>query len=116
MPGLAESAEAASAAEGAAGVVVPAGGLAASVPGEPAVRGTSPQKTVETPLGRNPTEVTYADYRTIDGITLPFRWTVARPSGRFTVQVEEMQQNAPVDDAAFAKPPAPPPPPQESPR
>jgi photosynthetic reaction center cytochrome c subunit len=74
------------------------------------------KRYVETPLGRNPTEVTYADYRTVDGITLPFRWTVARPSGRFTIQVEEMQQNVPVDDAAFAKPPAPPPPPQEGPR
>jgi hypothetical protein len=71
------------------------------------------KRYVETPLGRNPTEVTYADYRTVDGITLPFRWTVARPSGRFTIQVEEMQQNVPVDDAAFVKPP---PPPQETPR
>ena len=71
------------------------------------------KRYVETPLGRNPTEVTYADYRTVDGITLPFRWTVARPSGRFTIQVEEMKQNVPVDDAAFVKPP---PPPQETPR
>jgi hypothetical protein len=71
------------------------------------------KRYVETPLGRNPTEITYADYREADGIKVPFRWTVARPSGRFTIQVEEMQQNVPVDDGAFSKPPAPP---QETPR
>jgi photosynthetic reaction center cytochrome c subunit len=71
------------------------------------------RRYAETPLGRNPTEVTYADYRTVDGVTVPFRWTVARPSGRFTVQVDEMKQNVPVDDALFKKPA---PPPEESPR
>ena len=71
------------------------------------------RRYAETPLGRNPTEVTYADYRAVDGVTVPFRWIVARPSGRFTVQVDEMQQNVPVDDALFQKPA---PPPEESPR
>ena len=71
------------------------------------------KRYVETVLGRNPTEITYADYREADGIKVPFRWTVARPSGRFTIQVDEMKQNVPVDDGAFQKPPAPP---QESPR
>ncbi|HJQ98481.1 MAG TPA: c-type cytochrome [Candidatus Polarisedimenticolaceae bacterium] len=62
------------------------------------------RRYVETALGRNPTEITYADYRDADGIKLPFRWIVARPSGRFTVQVDEMKQNVPVDDALFQKP------------
>jgi len=61
----------------------------------------------ETPLGRNPTQIDYADYRDTDGIKIPFRWTLARPGNRFTIQVEQMQQNVPVDDAKFAPPPSP---------
>ncbi|MGA9980753.1 MAG: c-type cytochrome [Candidatus Sulfotelmatobacter sp.] len=63
----------------------------------------------ETPLGRLPTQIDYADYRVADGVKIPFRWTLARPNGRFTIQVTELKQNVPVDDAKFAKPPAPPP-------
>ena len=64
----------------------------------------------ETPLGRIPTQIDYADYRVADGVKVPFRWTLARPNGRFTIQVTELKQNVPVDEAKFAKPPAPPPP------
>jgi photosynthetic reaction center cytochrome c subunit len=59
----------------------------------------------ETPLGRNPTQIDYADYRDANGVKVPFRWTLARPGNRFTVQVEQVQQNVPVDDAKFAPPP-----------
>jgi photosynthetic reaction center cytochrome c subunit len=63
----------------------------------------------ETPLGRNPTQIDYADYRDANGVKVPFRWNLARPSGRFAIQVEQFQQNVPVDDAKFIVP-APPPP------
>jgi len=59
----------------------------------------------ESPLGRNPTRIDYADYRDEGGTKVPFRWTIARPSGRFTIQVEKIEQNVAVDDAKFAKPP-----------
>jgi hypothetical protein len=59
---------------------------------------------VETPLGRNPTQIDYADYRDVEGVKTPLRWTIARPNGRFTIQVTDVQQNVPVDDAKFAKP------------
>jgi photosynthetic reaction center cytochrome c subunit len=59
----------------------------------------------ETPLGRNPTQIDYADYRDANGVRVPFRWTLARPGNRFTIQVEQVQQNIPVDDAKFAAPP-----------
>lgn len=62
---------------------------------------------IETPLGRNPTEIDYADYRDFEGAKIPFRWTVARPNGRFAIQVTDVQQNVPVDDARFARPEAP---------
>jgi len=60
----------------------------------------------ETPLGRNPTQIDYADYRDADGLKVPFRWTLARPGNRFTIQVEQIQQNVPVDDSKFAPPAA----------
>lgn len=62
----------------------------------------------ETPLGRNPTQIDYADYRDAGGVKIPYRWTIARPGGRFTIQVNELQQNVAIDDAKFAKPSAPP--------
>lgn len=61
----------------------------------------------ETPLGRMPTQIDYEDYRESGGVKIPFRWTLARPNGRFTIQVSEVKENAPVDDAKFVKPPAP---------
>jgi hypothetical protein len=62
----------------------------------------------ETALGRMPTQIDYADYRDTEGVKIPYKWTLARPSGRFTIQVSEVKQNIPVDDAKFAKPPDPP--------
>ena len=63
----------------------------------------------ETPLGRNPSQVDFADYRDSDGVKIPFRWTLARPGQRFTIQVSAVKQNIPVEDSEFAMPaPAPP--------
>ncbi len=59
----------------------------------------------ETPLGRNPTQIDYADYRDANGVKAPFRWMLARPGNRFTIQVEQLQQNVAVDDSKFLPPP-----------
>jgi photosynthetic reaction center cytochrome c subunit len=61
----------------------------------------------ETPLGRLPTQIDFADYRDAGGVKIPFRWTLARPGGRFTIQLSEVKENVPVEDSKFAKPPAP---------
>ena len=61
---------------------------------------------VDSPLGRNPTQVDYADYRDVAGIKQPFQWTVAQPQGRFTVQLDQIEVNVPVEEARFAKPEA----------
>jgi photosynthetic reaction center cytochrome c subunit len=63
----------------------------------------------ETVLGQMPTEIDYADYRDAEGVKIPFQWTLARPGGRFTIQVSEVKENVPVDDAKFVKPAAAPP-------
>jgi len=62
---------------------------------------------VDSPLGYNPTQIDYADYRVADGVKVPYRWTVARPGNHFTIQVEHLQQNVPVDEAKFVPPPPP---------
>ena len=61
-----------------------------------------------TVFGLNPTQVDFDDYREADGVKTPYRWTIARPSGAFTIQLEQVQSNVPIDDSRFLKPaPAP---------
>ena len=75
--------------------------LSGTAPGRPAVRLYFDQKSgllmrmvryAETPVGRNPTQIDYADYRDADGVKIPFRWTLARPNGRFTIQIAEVKR------------------------
>jgi photosynthetic reaction center cytochrome c subunit len=61
----------------------------------------------ETPLGWVPTQIDYADYRDTQGVKLPYRWTTAQPGRGFTTQLEQVQQNVPVDNKLFAKPETP---------
>ena len=58
----------------------------------------------ETPLGRNPTQIDYSDYRQTDSVKIPYRWMLARPNGAFTIQVQSVQQNVPVDEKLFVMP------------
>lgn len=60
----------------------------------------------DTPVGRMPTQIDYADYREVNGVKMPFRWTLSRPNGRFTIQIAEVKANVPIDDSKFAKPAA----------
>jgi hypothetical protein len=60
----------------------------------------------ENPLGRMPVQIDYADYRDVDGMKTPFRWTLSRPNGRFTIQLNEAKANVAIDDSKFAKPAA----------
>jgi photosynthetic reaction center cytochrome c subunit len=62
------------------------------------------QRMDDTGIGFLPVQIDYSDYRDVDGIKIPFRWTLARTSGRFTIQIDQVQQNVPIDDAKFAKP------------
>ena len=64
----------------------------------------------DSPLGLNPLQIDFADYRNSGGVEIPFRWTQARPGNRFTIQLESSEQNVPIDDAKFVPPPPPPPP------
>jgi hypothetical protein len=59
---------------------------------------------VNSPLGLNPTQIDYSDYRNQQGVKLPFQQTIARPNSRFKIQIEEAKYNAPVDDSKFMRP------------
>jgi hypothetical protein len=61
-------------------------------------------RTTTNSMGRMPVQIDYADYKEFDGVKVPLRWTLARPNGRFTIQIKDVQDNVPVDDAKFAKP------------
>ncbi|HLK17529.1 MAG TPA: c-type cytochrome [Bryobacteraceae bacterium] len=87
--------------------------LIGATPGRPPVRFYFENKTGlllrqvrygETPLGRNPTQIDYADYRAFDGVKVPCRWTLSRTNGRFTIQITEVKNNVPIEDEKFAKP------------
>ena len=59
---------------------------------------------IDTALGLNPTQIDYADYRDSGNVKVSYRWTVARPRGRFTIQIESVQQNVPIDARKFVAP------------
>jgi hypothetical protein len=58
----------------------------------------------ESPLGLDPTQIDYGDYRASDGVQIPFTWTVARAGSRSTIHISEIQQNVPIDDDTFRRP------------
>jgi photosynthetic reaction center cytochrome c subunit len=62
---------------------------------------------IDTPPGRTPTQIDYADYRDVAGVKVPFRWKVTWLDGRSTIEWTEVQANAPVDASKFARPVAP---------
>jgi hypothetical protein len=56
------------------------------------------------PIGRVPTQIDFADYRDVNGIKLPFRITYAWLDGRDSIVLSEIKTNVPVDDAKFGRP------------
>jgi photosynthetic reaction center cytochrome c subunit len=56
------------------------------------------------PIGRVPTQVDYADYREVNGIKMPFKWTFSWLDGRDTVVLKEVRLNVPIDPAVFGRP------------
>jgi hypothetical protein len=56
------------------------------------------------PVGLNPTEVDYTDYRDVSGVKMPFRWLTTWTDGKASTELSEIKVNTPVADAQFAKP------------
>jgi photosynthetic reaction center cytochrome c subunit len=56
------------------------------------------------PIGRVPTQIDYADYRDVNGIKLPFRITYAWLDGRDSIVLKEIKTNVPIDEKKFGRP------------
>lgn len=87
--------------------------LYAAVPGQPPAKLYFDQQSglllrVEcfnrTPLGMDPIAVDYSDYRDVDGVKVPYRWTIGAPRNRSTIQFSQIQQNVAIPDSKFAPP------------
>jgi len=58
-------------------------------------------------VGQVPIQVDYSDYRPVSGVMVPFKWMVTWVDGQSTTALSEVQANAPIDAARFAKPATP---------
>jgi photosynthetic reaction center cytochrome c subunit len=58
----------------------------------------------ESPVGLNPTQVDYADYRDVAGVRMPYRVTVTWLDGKSSTELSEIQPNVPIDAARFTRP------------
>jgi hypothetical protein len=61
--------------------------------------------STETAIGPNVTQIDYSDFRGVLGTRISFHWTVASSVSYSSINVVEVAQNTPVDDARFARPP-----------
>jgi outer membrane lipoprotein-sorting protein len=62
------------------------------------------QFAVTTPLGNYPSETDFSDYKSVDGLNLPFTVRAAQPSESHTVHYTDIQLNVKVDESKFQKP------------
>jgi photosynthetic reaction center cytochrome c subunit len=57
-----------------------------------------------TVVGLTPLHVEYSDYRTVSGVKVPFHWVTTWVDGQSTTDLSDVQANAAVGAAKFAKP------------
>jgi photosynthetic reaction center cytochrome c subunit len=57
-----------------------------------------------TPVGRVPTQIDYKDYRTVNGVKMPFQWSVTQTYMQMSIALNDIQPNATIDAAKFNKP------------
>ena len=57
-----------------------------------------------TPMGRQPFDVTFEDYRDVDGIKIAFRQVIDAKFQKIVQVIEEVELNAAVDEGLFAQP------------
>ena len=55
-------------------------------------------------VGRLPIRTDYSDYREVEGVKLPFKWTTTWLDGRSNFELSSVQPNAAIDAARFARP------------
>ena len=58
----------------------------------------------DSPVGKIPVQADYSDYRDVNGVKLPFKFTQTWLDGRDTFELTQIRANATVDAARFNKP------------
>jgi photosynthetic reaction center cytochrome c subunit len=58
----------------------------------------------ESPVGLNPTQIDFADYREVAGVRMPYRVMVTWLDGKSTTEFSEIRSNVAIEAARFAKP------------
>lgn len=56
----------------------------------------------QSPLGLNPTQTDYFDYRDSEGVKIPYHWTSATPTGHFSVQIQSARANVEIPGKVFS--------------
>ncbi len=58
----------------------------------------------DSPVGKLPVQVDYSDYRDVNGVKMPFKYTQTGLDGRDTFELMQIRANANVEASRFAKP------------
>jgi hypothetical protein len=61
----------------------------------------------KTIVGQVPAQMDYSDYREVAGVKMPFQWRTTWTDGQSMYTLDDVQPNAAIDPAKFAKPVAP---------
>lgn len=58
----------------------------------------------QTPVGRDPTQSDFSDYRDVNGIKFPFQYTFSWLDGKDSFKISDVKVNVPIDARKFEKP------------
>ena len=61
-------------------------------------------RSTPSPVGRLPVRVDYSDYKDVNGVKMPFKWTMTWLDGRSNFEIESYQANVAIDAARFNRP------------
>ena len=61
-------------------------------------------RSTPSPVGRLPVRIDYSDYRDVNGLKMPFKWTMKWLDGRSNFEIDSYQANVAIDAARFNKP------------
>ncbi len=55
-------------------------------------------------VGTNPYQLDYADYRAVNGVKLPYQWTITWTNGQSIWRVQQIESDLAIADTRFSKP------------
>jgi hypothetical protein len=58
----------------------------------------------KTPAGRAPVQIDYDDYRDVNGVKFPFKYTFSWLDGKDTFEIKDVKTNVTIDPAIFGRP------------